>query len=100
MLFLESENPEKDIAFYINSPGGSITAGLAIYDTMQYVKNDVSTICVGQAASMAAVLLAAGTPGKRYSLPNCPVPDPPAARATACRARRPTSRSTPGTSCA
>jgi ATP-dependent Clp protease protease subunit len=70
MLFLESENSEKDIAFYINSPGGSITAGMAIYDTMQYVKNDVSTICVGQAASMAAVLMAAGTPGKRYSLPN------------------------------
>ncbi len=70
MLFLESENAEKDIAFYINSPGGSITAGLAIYDTMQYVKNDVTTICVGQAASMAAVLMAAGAPGKRYSLPN------------------------------
>ena len=70
MLFLESENSEKDIAFYINSPGGSITAGLAIYDTMQYVKNDVTTICVGQAASMAAVLMASGAPGKRYSLPN------------------------------
>ena len=70
MLFLESENAEKDIAFYINSPGGSITAGLAIYDTMQYVKNDVTTICVGQAASMAAVLMAAGAAGKRYSLPN------------------------------
>ena len=70
MLFLESENAEKDIAFYINSPGGSITAGLAVYDTMQYVKNDVTTICVGQAASMAAVLMAAGAPGKRYSLPN------------------------------
>jgi ATP-dependent Clp protease, protease subunit len=70
MLFLESENAEKDIAFYINSPGGSITAGLAIYDTMQYVKNDVTTICVGQAASMAAVLMAAGAQGKRYSLPN------------------------------
>jgi ATP-dependent Clp protease, protease subunit len=70
MLFLESENSEKDIAFYINSPGGSITSGMAIYDTMQYVKNDVSTICVGQAASMAAVLMAAGTAGKRYSLPN------------------------------
>ena len=70
MLFLESENSEKDIAFYINSPGGSITSGLAIYDTMQYVKNDVTTICVGQAASMAAVLMAAGAPGKRYSLPN------------------------------
>ncbi len=70
MLFLESENPEKDISFYINSPGGSITAGLAVYDTMQYVKNDVSTICVGQAASMAAVLMAAGAPGKRFALPN------------------------------
>ena len=70
MLFLESENSEKDISFYINSPGGSITSGLAIYDTMQYVKNDVTTICVGQAASMAAVLMAAGAPGKRYSLPN------------------------------
>ena len=70
MLFLESENSEKDIAFYINSPGGSITAGMAIYDTMQYVKNDVTTICVGQAASMAAVLMAAGAPGKRFSLPN------------------------------
>jgi ATP-dependent Clp protease protease subunit len=70
MLFLESENPEKDISFYINSPGGVITAGMAIYDTMQYVKPDVSTICIGQAASMAAVLMAAGAPGKRYSLPN------------------------------
>jgi ATP-dependent Clp protease protease subunit len=70
MLFLESENAEKDIAFYINSPGGSITSGLAIYDTMQYVKNDVTTICVGQAASMAAVLMSAGAAGKRYSLPN------------------------------
>lgn len=70
MLFLESENPEKDISFYINSPGGVITAGLAVYDTMQYVKNDVSTICVGQAASMAAVLMAAGAAGKRYALPN------------------------------
>ncbi len=70
MLFLEAENPEKEISLYIHSPGGSITAGLAIYDTMQYVTNDISTICVGQAASMAAVLLAAGTPGKRISLPN------------------------------
>ena len=70
MLFLEAESPEKDIAVYINSPGGVVTAGLAIYDTMQFVKCDVSTICVGQAASMAAVLLAAGAPGKRYSLPN------------------------------
>lgn len=70
MLFLEAENPEKEISLYIHSPGGSLTAGLAIYDTMQYVSNDISTICVGQAASMAAVLLAAGTPGKRISLPN------------------------------
>ena len=70
MLFLESENPDKDINFYINSPGGSITAGLAIYDTMQFIKPDVQTICIGQAASMAAVLLAAGAKGKRYSLPN------------------------------
>ena len=70
MLFLESENPEKDISFYINSPGGSITAGLAIYDTMQYIKPDVATICIGQAASMAAVLMACGAPGKRFALPN------------------------------
>ena len=70
MLFLEAENPEKDISIYINSPGGSITAGLAIYDTMQYVKPDIATICIGQAASMAAVLLAAGNKGKRYALPN------------------------------
>ena len=70
MLFLESENPDKDISFYINSPGGVTSAGFAIYDTMQYVKPDVSTICIGQAASMAAVLMAAGAPGKRYALPN------------------------------
>jgi ATP-dependent Clp protease protease subunit len=70
MLFLEAENPEKDISLYVNSPGGSITAGLAIYDTMQYVKPDITTICIGQAASMAAVLLAAGKKGKRYALPN------------------------------
>lgn len=70
MLFLEAENPEKDIALYVNSPGGSITAGLAIYDTMQHIKPDVSTLCVGQAASMAAVLLAAGEKGKRAVLPN------------------------------
>ncbi len=70
MLFLEAESPEKDIMLYINSPGGSVTAGLAIYDTMQYVKPDVQTICMGQAASMAAVLMAAGTPGKRHALPN------------------------------
>ena len=70
MLFLEAENPEKDISLYINSPGGLVTAGLGIYDTMQYIKPDVSTICVGQAASMGALLLAAGAAGKRYSLPN------------------------------
>jgi ATP-dependent Clp protease protease subunit len=70
LLYLEAENPDKEISLYINSPGGSITAGIAIYDTMQFVKSDVATICVGQAASMAAVLLAAGTAGKRYSLPN------------------------------
>lgn len=70
LLFLESQNPEEDIHFYINSPGGSITAGMAIYDTMQYIKSDVSTICVGLAASMASFLLAAGEHGKRYALPN------------------------------
>src|SRR5690606_27672665 len=70
MLFLEAENPDKDISLYINSPGGLVTAGMAIYDTMQYIKPDVSTICVGQAASMGAVLLAAGAAGKRYALPN------------------------------
>jgi ATP-dependent Clp protease, protease subunit len=70
MLFLEAENPEKDIALYVNSPGGSISAGLAIYDTMQYIKPDIATLCVGQAASMAAVLLAAGARGKRSVLPN------------------------------
>jgi ATP-dependent Clp protease, protease subunit len=69
-LFLEAENPEKDIHLYINSPGGSISAGMAIYDTMQYIRPDVSTICVGQAASMGALLLAAGSPGKRFALPN------------------------------
>jgi ATP-dependent Clp protease protease subunit len=70
LLFLESENPDKDIHFYINSPGGSVTAGLAIYDTMQFIKPAVSTLCIGQAASMGAVLLAAGAPGKRFALPN------------------------------
>jgi len=70
LLFLESEEPEKDIYFYINSPGGSVTAGLAIYDTMQYIRSDVSTLCLGQAASMAAWLLAAGAKGKRYALPH------------------------------
>jgi len=70
LLFLESENPDKDIFFYINSPGGSVSAGLAIYDTMQFIKPDVSTLCIGQAASMGALLLAAGDKGKRYCLPN------------------------------
>ncbi|WP_045726940.1 MULTISPECIES: ATP-dependent Clp endopeptidase proteolytic subunit ClpP [unclassified Xanthomonas] len=70
LLFLEADNPEKDISLYINSPGGVVTAGMAIYDTMQYIKPDVSTICVGQAASMGALLLASGAAGKRYALPN------------------------------
>jgi ATP-dependent Clp protease protease subunit len=70
LLYLESDDPEKDINFYINSPGGVVTAGMAVYDTMQYIKPDIATLCVGQAASMGAVLLAAGTSGKRYSLPN------------------------------
>ena len=70
LLFLESEDPEKDINFYINSPGGIVTSGLAVYDTMQYVKPDIATVCIGQAASMGAILLTAGTEGKRYSLPN------------------------------
>ncbi len=70
MLFLEGEDPDRDIVLYINSPGGAISAGLAIYDTMQFIKPDVQTVCIGQAASMAAMLLAAGTPGKRFSLPN------------------------------
>ncbi|MEW6361839.1 MAG: ATP-dependent Clp endopeptidase proteolytic subunit ClpP [Pyrinomonadaceae bacterium] len=70
LLFLEAEDPERDINLYINSPGGSITAGMAIYDTMQFIKNDVTTICVGQCASMAALLLAAGTKGKRFALPH------------------------------
>ncbi len=70
LLFLESENPDKDISLYINSPGGSVSAGLAIYDTMQFIKSDISTLCIGQAASMGAILLTAGTKGKRYSLPH------------------------------
>ena len=73
LLYLESQDPDKDISFYINSPGGSVTAGLAIYDTMQYIKCDVSTICIGMAASMGAFLLAAGAKGKRYCLPNSEV---------------------------
>ena len=70
LLFLESEDPDKDINFYINSPGGLVTAGMAVYDTMQYIKPDITTVCIGQAASMGAILLTAGTAGKRYSLPN------------------------------
>ena len=70
LLFLESEDPDKDINFYINSPGGIVTAGMAVYDTMQYIKPDIATVCIGQAASMGAILLAAGTKDKRYSLPN------------------------------
>jgi len=70
LLFLESEDPDKDINFYVNSPGGMVTAGLAVYDTMQYIKPDIATVCIGQAASMGALLLTAGTKGKRYTLPN------------------------------
>jgi ATP-dependent Clp protease protease subunit len=70
LLFLESEDPDKDINFYINSPGGVVTAGLAVYDTMQYIKPDIATVCIGQAASLGALLLTAGTKGKRYTLPN------------------------------
>ncbi len=77
LLFLESEDPERDISLYINSPGGVVTSGLAIYDTMQYLRAPVSTICIGMAASMAAVLLAAGAKGKRYALPEQPDHDPP-----------------------
>ena len=73
LLYLEAQNPDKDIQFYINSPGGSVTAGMAIYDTMQYVKCDVSTICIGMAASMGAFLLSSGTKGKRYALPNAEI---------------------------
>lgn len=73
LLFLESENPTKDISFYINSPGGVVTSGLAIYDTMQYIRPQVSTVCIGQAASMGSLLLAAGAPGKRFALPNARV---------------------------
>ena len=76
MLFLESEDPDKDIHLYINSPGGVVTAGLAIYDTMQYIKPDVSTICIGQAASMGSILLTAGAAGKRYALPHARIISP------------------------
>ena len=89
MLFLEAEDPDKDILLYINSPGGVITAGFAIYDTMQFIRPDVQTYCIGQAASIAAVLLAAGTKGKRYLAPELAHPDPPA---VAVRTRRPGDR--------
>ena len=78
LLFLEAENPERDIWLYINTPGGSITAGMAIYDTMQFVRPDITTVCVGQAASMGAILMAAGAKGKRYALPNFPLLAAPA----------------------
>ena len=94
MLFLESENPDKDIHFYINSPGGSVSAGMAIYDTMQFIKPDVSTLCVGMAASMGAFLLAAGAKGKRFALPNSHDSHPPAL-GRIFRARRRTSSATP-----
>jgi ATP-dependent Clp protease protease subunit len=96
MLFLESEDPDKDIQIYINSPGGSVTAGLAIYDTMQFVKNDIVTYCIGQAASMGAHLLAAGTKGKRFALPSARIMihQPSAApRARPRTSRSPTRRS-------
>ena len=100
MLFLEAEDPDKDILLYINSPGGSITAGLAIYDTMQFIKPDVQTYCIGQAASMAAVLLASGAKGKRFSLPNSTNCDPSAADVWSWRARRPILILRPARSCA
>ena len=77
LLFLEAEDPEKDVSLYINSPGGVVTAGMAIYDTIQFIRPDVATICIGQAASVAALLLASGTPGKRFALPNSRLPDSP-----------------------
>ena len=92
LLYLEGQDPDKDISLYINSPGGSISAGMAIHDTIQYIKCDVSTICMGMAASMGAFLLASGTKGKRFALPN---PSSPAVRAAVCPDRLPTSRSMP-----
>lgn len=92
LLFLEAENPDKDIHLYINSPGGVVTAGMAIYDTMQYIRPDVSTICIGSCASMAAVLLTSGAAGKRYALPHANVMIHQLSEA--CRARRRRSRST------
>ncbi len=100
MLFLEAEDPERDILLYINSPGGVITAGLAIYDTMQFIKPDVQTYCIGQAASLAAVLLAAGRQGQALLAAELADPDPPALDVRAGRARPATSTSTPGKSCA
>ena len=100
MLFLEADDPGKDILLYINSPGGSITAGFAIYDTMQFIRPDVQTYCIGQAASMAAVLLAAGTKGKRFSLPNSRIViHQPLMSGAGWPARLPTSPSRRGTSC-
>jgi ATP-dependent Clp protease protease subunit len=88
MLFLEAEDPDRDILLYINSPGGVVTAGMAIYDTMQFIKPDVATYCIGQAASVAAVLLAAGAKGKRYLAAEFAHPDPPAVGAGSGVARR------------
>ncbi len=102
LLYLEGQDPDKDISLYINSPGGSISAGMAIHDTMQYIKCDVSTICMGMAASMGAFLLASGTKGKRFALPNAEImihQPLSAGRAAAFRARRPISRSMPSTWC-
>ena len=98
LLFLESENPDKDVHLYINSPGGSIAAGMSIYDTMQFIKPDVSTLCVGMAASMGAFLLQAGAKGKRFALPNSTVMI--TSRWAGSRVRPPTSKSTPNTSSA
>ena len=100
MLFLSGEDPEKDIQLYINSPGGSITAGLAIYDTMKYIKNDVVTFCIGQAASMGAFLLMAGKKGKRFALAKLPHPHPSTVDGRAAVDRPRTSTSTPAKSCA
>ena len=97
LLYLEGEDPEKDIWLYINSPGGSVTAGMAIYDTMQFVRSDVATICMGLGASMGQFLLCAGAAGKRYALPHAADHDAPALRWHP-RARRPTSRSRPSRS--
>ena len=97
LLFLENEDPDKDIDMYINSPGGSVTAGLAMYDAMRYIKPDVATICMGMAASMGSILLTGGAPGKRYRAAPCEDPDPPAVGLADRAARRPTWKSPPGT---